>query len=322
MLSSKRSRAAVAHADEALRELDMRGSLSMGDMNQGDDPSWPGEMKDSDDIDDACPVSPTKRAASASARRRRQRKEPENEYAEEEEEPVEAAVPRASLRESSRGAAEAKASDTAVDDETPRGLGAEATIRFQKAKMKAMKEAAKKSAARIQLLEKKVNDMQTTLKKTKAEAAKLTKVLNSTKSSLEKQQRANQSSNDKIGELERQVGSLQAELKRTGRAAKQVESEGNTKDIRLGRALDELERQRELVKQLKSQLSESDGAAQQSHRGLQDTIRRLEKQRSELIVAFRKQLKLIDVLKRQKMHMEAAKLLSFTEEEFRKCIDL
>ena len=96
--------------------------------------------------------------------------------------------------------------------------------------MKAMKEAAKKSAARIQLLEKKVNDMQTTLKKTKAEAAKLTKVLNSTKSSLEKQQRANQSSNDKI-EPERQVGSLQTELKRTGRAAKQVESEGNTKDI-------------------------------------------------------------------------------------------
>ena len=101
-----------------------------------------------------------------------------------------------------------------------------------------------------------------------------------------------------------------------------MESEGNTKDIRLGRALDELERQRELVKQLKSQLAESDGTDKRNHRGLVDTIRRLEKQRSELIVAFRKQLKLIDVLKRQKMHMEAAKLLSFTEEEFRKCIDL
>ena len=54
-------------------------------------------MKDSDDIDDACPVSPTKRQHLL-LRGVDAGKEPENEYAEEEEEPVEAAVPRASLR--------------------------------------------------------------------------------------------------------------------------------------------------------------------------------------------------------------------------------
>lgn len=73
--------------------------------------------------------------------------------------------------------------------------------------------------------------------------------------------------------------------------------------------------------------------------------RQLEKQRAELMTGFKKQLKLIDILKRQKvtfyacqilcgslsnhippppviqMHIEAAKVLSFTEEEFIKALD-
>jgi len=65
----------------------------------------------------------------------------------------------------------------------------------------------------------------------------------------------------------------------------------------------------------------SDDVKKQYDKIIQEN-RKLERQRNELLQAFKKQLKLIDVLKRQKTHLEAAKMLNFTEEEFIKALDL
>lgn len=56
-------------------------------------------------------------------------------------------------------------------------------------------------------------------------------------------------------------------------------------------------------------------------RAFEDEIKQVRKQRNEALDAFEKALRLIDVLKRQKVHLEAARALAFTEEEFVQALD-
>ena len=58
-----------------------------------------------------------------------------------------------------------------------------------------------------------------------------------------------------------------------------------------------------------------------SPKELEARIRDLEKQRTDILGAFRKQIKWIDILERQTIHVEAARLLTFTEEEFMKTLE-
>ena len=55
---------------------------------------------------------------------------------------------------------------------------------------------------------------------------------------------------------------------------------------------------------------------------LQQENKILEKQRNELLLGFKKQLKLVDILKRERTHLEAAQLFHYTQNEFMKTLEL
>lgn len=90
--------------------------------------------------------------------------------------------------------------------------------------------------------------------------------------------------------------------------------------MRLARAVEESEKLKSAFAREKERARDAADEARKEKERLDGAVRRLERQKVELLAAFRKQLKLIDILKRQKIHMEAARLLAFTEDDFMRVV--
>ncbi len=122
-------------------------------------------------------------------------------------------------------------------------------------------------------------------------------------------------------EAEKTMQAMQREAASANREHKSRRVEQETKDAKLNRALEEIDRLKAQLKSDELIYRETLEASKQEKERLVGENRRLSKHRADLVNAFKKQMKLIDVLKRQKLHLEAAKMLSFTEEEFAKTLE-
>jgi chromosome segregation ATPase len=126
----------------------------------------------------------------------------------------------------------------------------------------------------------------------------------------------------KTAEQERVIVELNKELAQAKRAHKKTEQDSNAREVRLNRLIEEVERYKTQLREVKSTEGETQDRSKKEFERLQQENKRLERQKGELFTAFKKQLKLIDILKRQKLHIEAARMLQFSEEEFMRTLDL
>jgi hypothetical protein len=116
------------------------------------------------------------------------------------------------------------------------------------------------------------------------------------------------------------VLSARRDLTASQKVVNAAQNEHKGKEIRLQRALEECEKYKNVLAKATEETREGGADSRKMSAKFEMKIKSLERQRAELLIAFKKQMKLIDVLKRQKVHVEAAKLLSFTEEEFVKIL--
>ena len=125
----------------------------------------------------------------------------------------------------------------------------------------------------------------------------------------------------KLNTAEEEVHLLKKEADDAKRDAKKNLSKKSTSDVRLNRALEDASKLRGELSAAEREKKDAKENGKKSVDELTLKTKFLEKQRNELLHGFKKQMELIDVLKRQKLHLEAAHVLKYTEEEFMQTLD-
>ena len=228
-----------------------------------------------------------------------------------------------SVDRGAEGAAAAIGLGTAGDaDPVSEDMGSEATIRYQRAKLRVLEQEIEKVVADNKATSRALAEERQGRKKETESYTQLQKRVKGLEAEAEKQRKRADFNARKLETSELELAAVKKELEVALRAQKNVAGESSTKDVRMNRALEELEKYKGLLKERKAQEKDKeDNVKSELERAVRDN-RKLEKQKVELIAAFRKQMKLIDVLKRQKLHVEAARMLAFTEEEFTQALEV
>ncbi|KAJ3287558.1 Golgin sub A member 2, partial [Blyttiomyces sp. JEL0837] len=199
---------------------------------------------------------------------------------------------------------------------TEEEIGLEAAYRLLKAKMAVMQEEMDKVVKNQSLKDNAVTVLEDKLKYFDDERTRISKNLQTLQGQIEKSKKSNEDLKKRNDSLESENLSLRKELDGLKKSQKDSESDGNTKEIRLNRALEEVEKYKQMMAKAAADSKDKMEAMKKTNEKLFNDYKKIQKQKSELLTIFKKQNQLIDVLKRQKLHLEAATLLGFSEEEF------
>lgn len=212
-----------------------------------------------------------------------------------------------------------------IDDDILPGaaaeMGAEAQIRFLKAKLRVVQEEAEKLSHECRSGAEERKKLSQSLKNAADEQLRLQKNSNAMQAQIEKQKKMLDDERRKSESCGAQVQNLRKELDLLKRDQKQASVAHNATEVRLNRALEDAERYKSQLQKDRSSNKESAVNDRKEMDRLRTDNKRLERLKSEMSTVFKKQQKLISILKRQILHVEATKLLSFTEEEFVRALD-
>ncbi|KAF8560471.1 hypothetical protein P879_08195 [Paragonimus westermani] len=200
-------------------------------------------------------------------------------------------------------------------------LSQKAQNRYLRAKVRVLQEEIQKMSSQLNNYHDDNARLTKLVQELEEERNRLHRVTTSHSAQVDKVKKSLNEARTHCDVLEAERNTLRKEGENTKRTMNQQAAELKSTTTRLQRALEETERLKQEMDKTRSSTRESVDSMKHSIEQLMTDNRRLERQKTELITAFKKQLRLIDVLRRQKMLIEASKCLQLTEEEFLKALD-
>ncbi|ETO11552.1 hypothetical protein RFI_25823 [Reticulomyxa filosa] len=199
------------------------------------------------------------------------------------------------------------------------------SLNLQKIKFNELLQTYEATLQGLNEKEKSLNECNKQLKTLQIENNQLKKQLESADKEIGRKQQITEKNKTNVENLKIELNTLKEENKELKRQLDSKKQNSGNIDVRLARALQESEKYRTLFMQCKnnknvstSNINKFDNELQQ----LKDSNQKLTKQKNELMIVLKKQLKLIDILRKQKLHIEAAKVLEISENHFIKTLDI
>jgi chromosome segregation ATPase len=188
--------------------------------------------------------------------------------------------------------------------------------RLAKARIAALRDELSAQARELRDARARLRDRESELKATLTEKAAVAKQLRGATSALEKERRAVSDLRAEADAKAREAAEARRDADRSTVRTKASEAETKARDVRLNRALEEVERYKSALAEARDETKGGGAESRREATELRGDVRRLERQKQELTAAFKKQSRLVDVLRKQKTHLEAARVVQFAEEAF------
>jgi hypothetical protein len=197
----------------------------------------------------------------------------------------------------------------------------DAQIRFLKAKLRVMQEETDRLNADLTRKDEENVKLVQRCKDLDEEKQRNSRLVNSNQTQIEKLKKQVDEMTQKLSQSEIQFQTIKKDFDLSRKELKKQQQDEAQAEIRVNRLLEENEKYKQQLSKVQTQSKDTNEQEKKRVEQLQIDNKRLEKQKQELIQAFKKQLKLIDILKKQKMHLEASKMLQFSEEEFLRALE-
>ncbi|XXQ35414.1 Testis-expressed sequence 9 protein [Plasmodiophora brassicae] len=154
------------------------------------------------------------------------------------------------------------------------------------------------------------------LKAAQDQVKALTRQVKAAEARADKAEASASKQDGQVRQMTQELADAWHELQVAKKIVKDLEKGSKTRETRFNRAMAEAARYKSLAEEKQATALTMDAAMRDDRAAIEAENKKLKRAKAELMNIIKKQFKLIDVLKRQKMHIEAARMLSFTEEEF------